>query len=58
MAEHYTKKVGYVKVWCRKCRRDTIHDVYGGRKGGCRDCIEKQKAEPQPPPPVKQESLF
>ena len=37
MAEHYTKNVMGDTTYCKKCKRNTLHRVDGGRLGPCID---------------------
>lgn len=58
MPEHYSKLTVEVKVFCAKCGRDTMHNVNGGRRGACQECIKRLEAQPKPKPAAQQESLF
>jgi hypothetical protein len=41
MPEHYTKATVMATFWCKKCHKDTLHNVSGGRRGFCLDCMKK-----------------
>lgn len=58
MAEHYTKNMVSVTVWCPKCAKFTEHRVDGGRKGPCNVCLAKPLAAEKPKPAETQGELF
>jgi hypothetical protein len=43
--EHYTKETVSATCYCRKCGRETLHRVDGGRRGSCRVCMDKLEEE-------------
>jgi hypothetical protein len=43
--QHYTRNTESVAAWCNKCKGQTQHKVYGGRRAHCIPCFEKQEAE-------------
>lgn len=40
MPEHYTKSTVSAAFWCKRCARETLHRVDGGRRGPCYVCME------------------
>ena len=62
MPEHYTKTTVGASFWGAKCSKNTMHDVFDGRRAGCHECRKKREEEKAVrdaiPPPATQESLF
>lgn len=61
MAEHYPKNTVEVSAFCKRCVKDTPHNVNGGRLGGCKSCIARldaeQKARVNVPAPAEQSEM-
>jgi hypothetical protein len=45
MTEHYTRDTVMVSAWCQKCSKFTMHNVQGGRKGACQECLKRLETE-------------
>ena len=62
MPEHFTKSVVVASFWCARCRKPTMHNVNGGRRGSCHECIKRLEAiKPKPKnsiPIPEQPNLF
>lgn len=43
MPEHYSKNVIEVSYWCRVCHRTTMHYVWNGRLGDCKQHVGRKK---------------
>ncbi len=44
MPHHFTKSTVEPTFWCKPCGKPTVHYVFDGRRGGCRECIARQEA--------------
>lgn len=62
MSQHYTKATVEAMEWCNVCAKHTVHLVFDGRRGACRECIARREAEKAAredlPPAAEQISLF
>jgi hypothetical protein len=62
MPHHFTKSTVSATFWCKTCGKDTVHYVFDGRRGGCKECIAKRDAEHDAreavPAPAEQMGLF
>lgn len=62
MAQHYTKQTISAAEWCKVCRRETVHNVQGGRLAACTECLKRREQEKSDrdaePAPIEQGVLF
>lgn len=61
MTQHFLRSTVSVAQWCKKCKKETQHQVNDARKGAYLECIarlEKQHNEVKPADPEKQQELF
>jgi hypothetical protein len=66
MAQHFTKLTIEASEYCKVCRRETVHNVQGGRLGACQECLgrrgeekaSREAAEARQAPAVEQLGLF
>lgn len=41
MKDFLPKSTVEAACWCQVCRRDTLHQVHGGRPAACLDCLKR-----------------
>ena len=62
MPHHFTKNTVSATFWCKPCGKPTVHYVFDGRRGGCKECIAKREREAaereSEPPAPEQMGLF
>jgi hypothetical protein len=51
MPEHFTKNTVEATFRCPKCNKDTPHQVFDGRRGGCLVCINQPRLIEEPAQP-------
>lgn len=61
MKDFFTKSTVEAMCWCQKCRKETFHQVHGGRPHACFECMKRLEnpklpgiSEPEP----EQQELF
>jgi hypothetical protein len=62
MPHHFTKNTIQASFWCKKCAKDTLHRVDGGRRGPCLACMgvkpSSRDVQTNIPPEIEQGELF
>lgn len=48
LKDFFTKTTVEASCWCQQCRKDTVHQVHGGRPGACLDCLKRLENPPLP----------